>query len=107
MKHCRLICALTGILLGMGVGGAFGEEAGLKEGKVRVTIEGDLGVKDGTKEAVIFSLGVEQRVKVARSKVMQHLQAKLDVLQGVPKEMELTVTGEGEIKQVTGELLQD
>ena len=38
---------------------------------------------------------------------MHAVNATFDILQGTPKELTLTLTGEGEIKSVMGEQLQD
>src|SRR5207253_5231810 len=59
------------------------------------------------KDKLIFSTAMHHSIKVTRDKVTHQLAATLDVLQGEPKELPLTIAGEGEIKQVTGDALQD
>ncbi len=47
------------------------------------------------------------RSKSRATKSHINIAVTLDILQGDPKELPLTISGEGEIKQVTGEALQD
>jgi hypothetical protein len=80
---------------------------GVADGKLRVVIEGDLDGTAKEKEKVIFSTAVEQAIKVTRDKVVNTIDVTIDILQGVPKELPLTISGEGEIKDVKGDGLQD
>ncbi|MFN0127496.1 MAG: hypothetical protein ACKV19_12505 [Verrucomicrobiales bacterium] len=75
-------------------------------GKARITIEGTFGGPK-TEPKVILSTGVRQWLKVTREKVHSHIEATITVLQGAPEEIALTLGGEGEIKEVTGEALLD
>ena len=77
------------------------------DGKARLTIEGIFGAPAGVAEKVIYSTGVRHSIAVAPDKITHTLAVALDFLQGDPKEIALVIGGEGEIKQVTGELLQD
>src|SRR5688572_12417683 len=77
------------------------------DGKARLTIEGTFGLPQSDAQKVIFSTAVRHGIKVARDKITHNLAVTLDVLQGDPKEIALTIGGEGEIKQVTGEALLD
>jgi hypothetical protein len=80
---------------------------GVNDGKVRLTIEGSLGGQPGEKDKLIFSTALQQTIKINREKITSVFSLTLDILQGDPKELPLTISGEGEIKQVTGEALQD
>ncbi len=80
---------------------------GVADGKLRVTIEGQLGGQPGDKDRLIFSTTLQQSIHVTRDKLTQNFAVTLDILQGEPKELPLTISGDGEIKQVTGEALQD
>ena len=80
---------------------------GVADGKVRLTIEGDLSARAASKDKVIFATSVHHSIKVTRDKLTHQLAVTLDILQGEPKELPLTISGDGEIKQVTGEALQD
>lgn len=80
---------------------------GVADGKLRLTIEGLLNGQPGTKDKLLFSTSVQQTIKATREKLTNTLALTLDILQGEPKEFALAISGEGEIKQVTGEALQD
>ena len=77
------------------------------DGKLRLTIEGLLNGSPGDREKLIFSTTLHQSIKAARDKITSQLAVTLDILQGEPKELVLTLSGEGQIKQVTGEALAD
>ncbi|MBI5387841.1 MAG: hypothetical protein HZA90_24530 [Verrucomicrobia bacterium] len=80
---------------------------GLQDGKARLVIEADLtGVKTD-KEKLLFAAALEHVVQVSREKVAHSFAVKIDILQGEAKEIPLAIAGEGEIKQVTGDGLQD
>ncbi len=79
---------------------------GVADGKAKLTIEGTFGAPT-SEQKVIFSTGIRHWIKVSREKVSTRIEAALDVLQGEPKEFALTIAGEGDIKEVTGEALQD
>ncbi len=80
---------------------------GVADGKLRLTIEGLLNGQPGDKDKLIFSTALQQSIKVTRDKLTYQINATLDILQGEPKELPLTISGEGEIRQVAGEALQD
>src|SRR4051794_23144466 len=69
------------------------------DGKVRLVIEGMFPGAAGEKEKLIFSTAIQESVKVSRDKVSYNIAASLDILQGDPKELTLTLGGEGEIRQ--------
>ncbi|MEO8352452.1 MAG: hypothetical protein ABI680_12020, partial [Chthoniobacteraceae bacterium] len=80
---------------------------GVSDGKMRLIIEGLLDGQPGSKDKLIVSTALQQSIKVTRDKLTYQINVTLDILQGEPKELPLTISGEGEIKQVTGEALQD
>jgi hypothetical protein len=80
---------------------------GLEDGKARLVIEALLNGFPGGKEKAIFATSLQDSIKVTRDKLTHNITATLDILQGAPDELSLTITGEGEIKQVTGDGLMD
>ena len=80
---------------------------GIADGKVRLVIEGILNGQQGDKDKLIFATSLQHSIKATRDKLTHLLNVTLDILQGDPKELPLTISGEGEIKQVAGEGLQD
>ena len=76
------------------------------DGKAKLTIEGTFGSPQSDAQKLIFSTAVRHGIAIARDKITHNLAVTLDVLQGNPKEIVLTIGGEGEIKQFTGEALQ-
>ncbi|EDY19648.1 hypothetical protein CfE428DRAFT_2824 [Chthoniobacter flavus Ellin428] len=80
---------------------------GINDGKLRLVIEGPLDGKPGDHEKQIFSTAIDQSVKVTRDKITSQFTVAIEIFQGEPKELSLTISGEGEIKQVTGDALQD
>src|SRR5262249_7350225 len=77
------------------------------DGKARLVIAGNFGRANAGNLKVIFSTANQHYVRATREKLTHTLIVTLDILQGEPKELALTIGGEGEIKSVTGELLQD
>src|SRR5262245_5273335 len=80
---------------------------GLEDGKARLIIEAVLNNLPGDRDKLIYATTLQQSIKVGRDQLTNIITATLDVLQGDPKEMTLTITGEGEIRRVTGAALQD
>src|SRR4051812_36396092 len=80
---------------------------GLQDGKAKLIIEAVLNGVPGDKEKGVFATKLEHSIKVTRDKVTDAISATLDVITGEPKEFALTITGEGEIRQVTGAALED
>lgn len=80
---------------------------GVADGKVRLTIEGNLGGQPDEKDRLIFSTTLHESIRITRDKLTQNSAVTFDILQGEPKEIPLTISGEGEIKQVTGDALLD
>ena len=112
MKHI-LLSLLTALLMSAPLGAQTEEitapaiSGGVADGKVKVTIEFDLAGHQSATDKVIFATSVQHSIKVTRDKIMHQLTVTLDILQGEPKELPLTISGEGEIRTVTGEALQD
>src|SRR5436190_689776 len=80
---------------------------GLQDGKARLIIEALLNGVPGDREKAVFATKLEHSIKVTRDKVTDAINATLDVIMGEPKEFALTITGEGEIRQVTGAAIED
>src|SRR5437773_3108289 len=76
---------------------------GVADGKVRLTIEGSLTGSPADKDKLIFATSYQDAIKVTREKIAHDIGMTIDILQGDPKEISLTISGEGEIKQVTGD----
>jgi len=80
---------------------------GLEDGKARLVIEAVLKGLQGDREKAVFSTALQHDIKVTRDKLTDSIAATFDILAGEPKELPLTITGEGEIRQVTGAALAD
>ena len=80
---------------------------GLEDGKARLVIEAILKGLPGDQEKAIFSTALQHSIKITRDKLTNSIAATFDILAGEPKELALTITGEGEIRQVTGAALED
>src|SRR5688572_13015886 len=81
---------------------------GIEDGKARLVIEAALQGLFGTeREKLLYSTTLDHAVRITREKQIHTVSATFDILQGEVKEILLTISGEGEIKSVTGELLQD
>src|ERR1035441_5151604 len=80
---------------------------GLEDGKARLVIEAVLKGLPGDQEKAIFSTTLQHSIKITRDKLTDSIAATFDILAGEPKELALTITGEGEIRQVTGAALED
>lgn len=111
LRHLAVVFALPSL-----IASAFAADAeiknpsingGINDGKLRLVIEGPLNGQPGDHEKRIFSTAINQSVKVAREKVTSQFAVAIEILHGEPKELPLTMAGEGEIKQVTGDALQD
>ncbi len=80
---------------------------GIENGKARITIEGILTGLMGEQQKPVFATAVQENISVGTSRINYKTLATFDILAGNPSELPLTITGEGEIRQVTGDLLQD
>ncbi|MBI4658629.1 MAG: hypothetical protein HY735_07240 [Verrucomicrobia bacterium] len=80
---------------------------GLQDGKARLIIEAELkGLRDDETK-LLFDTTLQHVIRASRDKLNHSFAVKLEVLQGDAKEFPLSVSGEGEIRQVTGDGLQD
>ncbi len=80
---------------------------GIEDGKARLIIEAALRGMGGDREKLLFSTALQHAVQIAREKQMHTIAATFEILQGEAKELPLTISGEGAIKNVTGENLLD
>src|ERR1017187_2426410 len=117
--HARAVSLLLiSLLLGSGLAAAraasttaevknLSLNGGLDDGKARLVIEAILKGMPGDQEKAIFSTALQHSIKITRDKLADSIAATFDVLAGEPKELTLTITGEGDIHQVTGAALED
>ncbi len=82
-------------------------QGGLGDGKARLVIEAHLDPSVAGRQPLIYATRLEQAMQVNRTQLVHAVTAKFDILQGDPKELVLTVVGDGEIRDVAGEALQD
>ena len=80
---------------------------GMSEEKARIVIEADLKGLSGESAKPIFATAIQQSIHASLDKLSQTARLQIDVLQGEPKELALAVSGEGEIRSVTGDRLLD
>lgn len=80
---------------------------GIEDGKARLVIEAALHGLGTNREKLIYTAALDHVVRITREKQLHTINASFDVLQGEPKEILLRISGEGEIKSVSGENLQD
>jgi hypothetical protein len=81
---------------------------GIEDGKARLVIEAALqGLIGADREKLLYATTLNHSVLITREKETHEISAKFDVLQGEPKEIALTISGNAEIKSVAGEFLQD
>ena len=107
MKPSFLLFCLLSAFLATASAADSDAETKVADGKLRVVIVGLPEGKAADQEKVIFSTQVQQSIKVARDKLTYQFAVTLDILHGQPKELALAISGEGVIKQVTGDGLQD
>jgi hypothetical protein len=81
-------------------------DGGIEDGKARLVIEALLNPQ-ASRDKLIFATTLQHVIKPTKDKVTHQLALTFDILQGKAEELPLTIAGEGEIKQVTGEGLQD
>ncbi|HEY2953486.1 MAG TPA: hypothetical protein VGK40_12930, partial [Verrucomicrobiae bacterium] len=80
---------------------------GVQDGKARLVIEANLQGLTGDKDKLLFATTLQHTLQIARDKHTHTIAATFDILQGEAKELPLTLSGDGDIKKVTGENLQD
>src|SRR5258706_2816542 len=115
----RTTMALSGLVLlipALLVAPASGPEAelkdlsingGIQDGKARLVIETQLHGLTEDKSKSLFATELQHTIRITRERQAHTMVATFDILQGEPKELSLTITGEGEIKKATGDNLQD
>src|SRR6185369_9887002 len=79
---------------------------GIDQGKARLVIEGWLN-SGAEQEKSAFATTAHQSIRVDQTKLAQTILLTFDIVTGSPKEFALAISGDGEIRQVTGEQLQD
>ncbi|HEY5914099.1 MAG TPA: hypothetical protein VJA21_26220, partial [Verrucomicrobiae bacterium] len=79
---------------------------GIENGKARITIEGILAALTGEQKPA-FATAIQESIGLGANKVTYRILVSAEVVAGSPNELPLAITGEGEIRQVSGELLQD
>jgi len=79
---------------------------GIDQGKARLVIEGWLNGPDQQQKSA-FATIAQQSIRVDPTRLSQIIELSIDVVSGTPQDFAFTISGEGEIRQVTGELLQD
>src|ERR1043166_6571234 len=117
IKECLplLIPAMVAFLLGTLLSATAAEteltnisvNGGVQNGKARLVIEGNLFSPAGQQANPLFATTVEQLINITREKQTHTIHVVFDLLQGEPKEFALNLRGEGEIRKVTGEAVQD
>jgi hypothetical protein len=80
---------------------------GIQDGKAKLIIEAQLAGLTGDKDRLLYATALNHTLHIARDKHTHTVNAVFDILQGDPKELTLTMAGEGEIKTVKGDNLQD
>ena len=79
----------------------------LNDDKARLVIEAQLnGLRPG-REKLIFATALQHSLRASLDKLSHSFRLQIDVIQGEPKEFPLVLSGDGEVRQVTGEGLQD
>jgi hypothetical protein len=82
-------------------------DGGVQDGKARLVIEGHLTGIGRESEKVVYATALQHAIHISREKQTHTIAATFEILQGEPKELTLTISGDGEIKKVTGDALQD
>ena len=77
------------------------------EGGGRIIIEATLKGTTDDPAKVIFATAIQHSMRVELDKITHIARVQIEVIQGEPKEIPLGLSGEGEVKQVTGEGLLD
>src|SRR5688572_12274202 len=75
---------------------------GIEDGRARLVIEAALHGLGTEREKLIYTTALDHVVRITREKQTHTIHANFEILQGEAKEIALTISGEGEIKSVTG-----
>jgi hypothetical protein len=81
--------------------------AAIDDGTARLIFEARLKGFPGDQTNFIFAAAIQHSIHASRGKLSHSIRVGIDVLQGEPKEIALVLTGEGDVKQVTGEHVLD
>ncbi len=80
---------------------------GVQDGKARLVIDGSFAGRGDDHTPLLFATALQQTLQITREKHTHLIAATFEILSGEAKELSLTLTGEGDIKRVTGDGLQD
>lgn len=80
---------------------------GVDDEKARLVIEAHLKPLAEDQSKLLFAAVFQHSIHASPDKVTHSIRVSIDVLQGSPKEIALVLSGEGDVKQVTGDQLQD
>jgi hypothetical protein len=81
--------------------------ASIDDGTARLVFEARLKGHPDDPSKLIYAAGIQHSIHATFDKLTHSIRVNIDVIQGEPKEISLVATGEGEVKRVTGEQLQD
>ncbi|MBE0540323.1 MAG: hypothetical protein IH623_02965 [Verrucomicrobia bacterium] len=80
---------------------------GLDDGRAKLIIEADLQGLDAARAKPIYATALQHSLRATLEKFSHTFLLKIDVIQGEPKEIALVLSGEGELRSVTGDRLLD
>ena len=79
----------------------------MNDSQARLVIEAHLKGLQEQPAQPIFATVLEDSIHASLEKLSQSFRLQIDVVQGAPKEIALVLSGDGEIRQVTGDGLKD
>jgi hypothetical protein len=80
---------------------------GVEDGKAKLIIEAQLQGRDAAPAKTIFATALQHSIHATLEKLSHAFLLQIDVIQGEPKEIALFLSGEGNLRSVTGDRLQD
>jgi len=80
---------------------------GVEDGKARLVIDAQLQGLDGTRAKPIFATALQHSIRATLEKLNHTFVIQIDVIHGEPKEIALVLSGEGNLRSVIGDRLQD
>ena len=80
---------------------------GLEDGKGKLIIEAQLTGLDAARAKLIFATALQHSIHATLEKLSHAFLVQIDVIQGEPKEIALVLSGEGQVRSVTGDRLLD
>ena len=75
--------------------------------KGRLVIQAEFGTGGERGERTIYAASFLHAIRATRDALRHEVLVKIEVLQGTPREIQIPLSGEGSILQVTGEVLED